>query len=121
MANRSYLRKNPANPTFIIKKQVMYFRLILFSVFGRSYILLYLERVTNTGKSPRWKAILTTSDANVTPTIDAISITYFTRLDAPTLTSPSNGADTNDNTPDFTWSSHRSRQLPAPAGHSNNL
>jgi hypothetical protein len=60
---------------------------------------------TNTGKQLKWKAVLSSTNFTVTPQLYDLSITYTTRLDAPSLASPSDGANTNDNTPDFSWSS----------------
>ena len=56
------------------------------------------------GRDLKWKAILTTNDFIVTPTISSITISYTTALVSPELVSPSDGYTTDDKTPKFTWS-----------------
>jgi plastocyanin len=58
---------------------------------------------TNEGRNLKWKAILTTADFIMTPTISEITISYTTALASPELVSPSDGLITDDKTPTFTW------------------
>ena len=58
---------------------------------------------TNTGTQLKWKAVLTTSDFLVTPSINNLSIDYTTTLVAPSLSTPIDGYTTEDYTPTFTW------------------
>jgi hypothetical protein len=59
----------------------------------------------NVGSALRWRAILTTSDSLQTPTLSALTISYLTQLSTPSLVSPEDGTNTNDNTPTFVWTS----------------
>jgi hypothetical protein len=58
---------------------------------------------SNVGSALLWRAVFTTTDALQTPLLSGLSIAYTTRLNAPGLTSPTDGAQTKDNTPTFTW------------------
>jgi hypothetical protein len=69
------------------------------------YVTPGVEHVfTFVGYQLRWQATLVTAHTLQTPTLTSLSIAYETRLTAPSLVSPSDGAGTNDNTPTFTWS-----------------
>lgn len=55
------------------------------------------------GRNLKWKAILTTNDFKITPTISSITIDYTTALASPEVVSPTEGFITDDKTPTFTW------------------
>jgi len=57
------------------------------------------------GNQLKWKAVLSTTDSKVSPSISSLSISYKTLLNAPSLVNPSDGLITNNNSPTFTWSS----------------
>ncbi len=59
----------------------------------------------NTGYQLKWKAILTTSDISKSPVIHNLSIEYTTKLNEPSLLTPTDGFITEDYTPTFTWNS----------------
>ncbi len=51
-----------------------------------------------------WKAVLTTFNPFISPTVNSLSISYKTILtQSPELFSPNNGLVINDNTPSFVW------------------
>ena len=60
---------------------------------------------TNVGSILRWRAVLTTGDVVRTPSLTSLAITYRTRLNAPSLVLPTDGAITFDNTPTIEWGS----------------
>ncbi|MBN2153699.1 MAG: hypothetical protein JW839_19740 [Candidatus Lokiarchaeota archaeon] len=58
----------------------------------------------NQGTSLRWRAVLGSSSPYATPTISDLAINYtFSKIQAPTLVSPADGASVSTPTPQFTW------------------
>ena len=58
----------------------------------------------NSGTQLCWRAVFSTTVWDQTPVLSSLSIAYSVRLDAPSLTSPSNGQYVGDNTPLLQWS-----------------
>ncbi len=59
---------------------------------------------SNQGGHLKWKAVLTTLDYSISPEIFNISIDYTTKLNDPSLDTPSDSAITDDYMPTFSWS-----------------
>jgi len=57
-----------------------------------------------TGVHLKWKIILSALDAVTSSSVSSLSISYKTKLESPSLLSPSDFYTTNDNTPSFLWS-----------------
>ena len=68
-----------------------------------SVTLSVLHTFINPGYQLKWKAVLSTTDIDITPFIDTISIDYISKLNAVTLLNPYNGIVTIDDTPTFQW------------------
>ena len=59
---------------------------------------------TNSVTQLCWRAVFSTTVWDQTPILSSLSIAYSVGLDAPSLTSPSNGQYVGDNTPLLQWS-----------------
>lgn len=57
----------------------------------------------NSGGQLCWRAVLSTADSIQSPILSDLSILYNVRLDAPSLTLPSDGLLLSDNTPQLAW------------------
>ncbi len=55
------------------------------------------------GTELRWKAILTSTDGEATPSISYLMISSYITIATPSLLSPEDGYSTFDNTPTLTW------------------
>jgi hypothetical protein len=62
-----------------------------------------LHTFINQGYQLKWKAVLSTTNIDITPYIDTISIDYISKLNAVSLLNPYNGIVTIDDTPTFEW------------------
>ncbi|MGQ4911344.1 MAG: LVIVD repeat-containing protein [Candidatus Thorarchaeota archaeon] len=62
-----------------------------------------VHEFTTTGTILRWRTILITTDSVETPTISELTVSYKTKLAAPSLLTPSDTSTTNQ-TPTFDWS-----------------
>ena len=56
------------------------------------------------GTSLRWRATLSRTDSLTTPRLEALTLTYTTKLTAPFQITPSDELITGDSTPTFNWS-----------------
>jgi hypothetical protein len=57
----------------------------------------------NSGSQLCWRAVLSTTESIRSPSLSSLSIIYNVKLDAPELTSPSDGIHIGDNTPLLQW------------------